>query len=111
MNKITYTEKTVQQIFQLFTAEGFVEPPETVKDDMLRDLTCLITDFRLSYKDEKAKEKCGGYDAGLKESARLEIRRPNKFICICIHCRQQAVAEAEIKHTKDCCFFPPSKQP
>lgn len=51
-----------------------------------------------------AKEPCSGYDAGLKYAAHNELRAPNKFICVCIHCRQQAVKKEDIKHTAECCF-------
>lgn len=52
------------------------------------------------------KERCDLYDYSLTESARQQLKKPNKFICKCIHCRGQATTEKEIQHSKDCCFSP-----
>lgn len=49
-------------------------------------------------------EKCSTYDASLHESARIDLRRGNKFICICVHCRAQAPQEKDLRHTAMCCF-------
>lgn len=56
-------------------------------------------------KKETLMERCDGYDYSLVYSAKLSLTKPNKFVCCCIHCRQQAVTKDAIKHVTDCCFF------
>lgn len=48
------------------------------------------------------KVKCDSYDYSLTESARQELKKTNKIICRCSHCKQQGVKE--IIHLPSCCF-------
>lgn len=54
-------------------------------------------------------EKCSVYDYSLTASARNALKVGFKFICICVHCRGQAKTEADIQHTKECCFYGSNK--
>jgi len=39
-------------------------------------------------------------DYAIRHSARTQLRKPNKAICI--YCRQQALTENTLRHSQDC---------
>jgi hypothetical protein len=55
------------------------------------------------------KTKCERGDHALVEAARTQLRRGNKLICVCAHCRQQG--RTRINHTSSCCFAAPKPKP